>query len=254
MRHCVVALWLVGHVIVSTAEPALAAQRQLPGIQAGQSDSPPPVTLNGREPTLRQSRRTSKSAEPTSSEWARVRELDSGRLLQMSTTSTPRPEAVYFLFADDRSITGLNLKQRELSSEARRVLVDLAREHPQYFAQLQAGLTVESGDLRMGNGIVEVHGKSVLRLSQLIEVVPKENVFQIRAKSSIRGSAVTAAIGVAAGVGAELIAYVLLGDQRCDSNCGLKRALVIVGLPAAGGFLGYFSGHRTVDDVIYQAP
>ena len=56
---------------------------------------------------------------------------------------------------------------------------------------------------------------------------------------------------------ASLPVGLVLGFKQCGSSCDDEKFLIllsVIGLPIAGGVLGYYGGHHTVEAVIYRAP
>jgi len=192
------------------------------------------------------------AGEQASSDWSRVKALRPGTVMDVYTRAAPDRQARWFVHADDTGVMWLDLTIQGLSLDARRTLIDIAANHPDYYSRIQAGERFTTNDIRLGRDGLEVHGAPVLGLSQFLEVVTKEEVTGIRAKLRVRGSVGATLAGVGAGIGVTVLLYFLLADHKCGNSCGVEQ-LAILAPPAAGGVLGYFTGRRSVDTLIYQA-
>ena len=72
-----------------------------------------------------------------------------------------------------------------------------------------------------------------------------------------RESLIGAVIGAAGGLVLGYVSAVHLANKQCHGSCGDEKALMalsLVGLPIAGGLLGYHAGRQTTQEVIYREP
>jgi hypothetical protein len=85
----------------------------------------------------------------------------------------------------------------------------------------------------------------------------RQDIVAIRTPPRRHGSKIGAAIGAAGGFVLGGAAAVNLAYKQCNGSCSDEKALMalsLVGLPIAGGWLGYQANSRTTQDVIYRAP
>lgn len=89
-------------------------------------------------------------------------------------------------------------------------------------------------------------------------VVQRAQVRKVQQAAGRRGSIAGAIIGGAAGLGLAWLATVYLVNRECSGGCGGTALFVFaaaVGLPTAGGYLGYFgSGDKRKLTTIYVNP
>jgi hypothetical protein len=89
------------------------------------------------------------------------------------------------------------------------------------------------------------------------QAISRSDVAQIgtfKPRNSATGAVGGAVLGVRAG---SRIALNLGFNSRCQPSCGGVEALMLlsaIGIPVAGGLLGYHAFARSVEVVIYQAP
>jgi hypothetical protein len=94
-------------------------------------------------------------------------------------------------------------------------------------------------------------------LSDVLQRLPRQDVVAIKTAPRRHGSKIGAAIGAAGGFVLGYAAAVHLAYKQCNGSCSDEKAfmaLSLVGLPIAGGWLGYQASSRTTQDVIYRAP
>lgn len=83
----------------------------------------------------------------------------------------------------------------------------------------------------------------------------RQDIVAIKAPPRRHGSKIGAAIGAAGGFVLGYAAAVNLAYKQCNGSCSDEKALMalsLVGLPIAGGWLGYQAKSRTTEDVIYR--
>ena len=195
--------------------------------------------------------------ESTNADWSRVRKLESGTEI-MVTANSSQPGKRYVLSADDSGITVLNLAEATLPAATSKVLRDLASQNPAHFTDAQKGGTfrLDTNVRLMPDGVFVVEQK-VADLGQIVERIARPQIVEI--KGPVAHGSVGGAIGGAAGgflLGYPL-AINLAFNVRCQPSCGGVKAMIAlsaVGLPIAGGLLGYHAFSHKTEDVIYRAP
>jgi len=91
----------------------------------------------------------------------------------------------------------------------------------------------------------------------VLQRFPRQDIVTIKTPPRRHGSKIGAAIGAAGGFVLGYAAAVNLAYKQCNGSCSDEKALMavsLVGLPIAGGWLGYQANPRTTEDVIYRAP
>ena len=195
-------------------------------------------------------------AEPNSN-WSRASKLAPGTEIVV-TVRTSQPGKRYFVQADESELTVLNLSNPTLPAAATRVLRDIASNHREYFERAEKGGTFLLDNVRLVPDGVFVADRKVADLGQIIEAIARNDVVEIRGAGTTRGGSVAGAvIGAGGGFLLGAVLAVNLEFKQCGGSCNDERALQVlslVGLPIAGGVLGYHAfGHKT-QDVIYHAP
>jgi hypothetical protein len=97
----------------------------------------------------------------------------------------------------------------------------------------------------------------VPELSNVLQRLPRQDIVTVKTPPRRRGSVIGAAIGAAGGFVLGYAAAAHLAYKQCNGSCSEEKALMalsLVGLPIAGGWLGYQADSRTTQDVIYRAP
>jgi hypothetical protein len=91
----------------------------------------------------------------------------------------------------------------------------------------------------------------------VLQRFPRQDIVAIKTPPRRHGSKIGAAIGAAGGFVLGYAAAVNLAYKQCNGSCSDEKALMalsLVGLPIAGGWLGYQATSRTTEDVVYRAP
>ena len=94
-------------------------------------------------------------------------------------------------------------------------------------------------------------------LPDVLQRLPRQDIVAIKTPPRRHGSKIGAAIGAAGGFVLGYAAAVQLAYKQCNGSCSDEKALMalsLVGLPIAGGWLGYQANPRTTQEVIYRAP
>lgn len=196
--------------------------------------------------------------KPTDSDWARVRRLAPGTEVTVTVRGS-QPGTRHVVLANEYGLTVLNLTNPAVPPAAKSVLPDVASHHPEYFAAAQkGGRIVLDKNVRMGPEGVFVADRKVADLADLVERIERDDVLQVEGPTRARGSVAGAVIGAGGGFLLGSLAFVAQGlRDDCFGGCGASNALAVmalVGLPVAGGILGYRIFSHETRGVIYRAP
>lgn len=194
--------------------------------------------------------------EDRSTDWSRVTRLASGTTIVVEFRGGPAASRV-FVHADASELIVLDLADSRLPRAAQRVLQEMAANHPDYLVEVFSGLRFDRADVHVGPDGVFLAERKVAALSDVLERVPRKDVVVIKTPPRRRGSLIGAAIGAAGGFVLGYASAVRLAYKQCNGSCSDEQALMalsLVGLPIAGGWLGYQANSRTTEDVIYRAP
>jgi hypothetical protein len=106
--------------------------------------------------------------------------------------------------------------------------------------------------------IIELSSSLVLQLPTGRRELAEPDVSKVRRWTGRRGSPLGAVIGAAAGAVAGSLIALGVAFQQCGGSCSDEKFLMglsIIGIPVAGGFLGYYlpGGNRTLT-TIYDRP
>jgi hypothetical protein len=106
-----------------------------------------------------------------------------------------------------------------------------------------------------GDGVYEGNAK-VAEIAAVVERSPRADILRVALPPERRGSWLGALIGgVAGGVLGFGVALGIGMENQCGSSCADEEALMglsAVGLPIAGGWLGYHAITRTTQRVVYE--
>jgi hypothetical protein len=182
-----------------------------------------------------------------------VRKLTAGTEVVV-TVQGSQPSKRYVVQADDSDLTVLNLTDPTLPRAARRALLDMASNQPEYFKG-QKGAFVDK-EVRVGPDGVFVADRKVADLGQIVERIPRTDVSEIRSPVRTSGSVGSTVTGVAVGSGLGLVGFFSVFDCPGQGNCGawqLRRSSLLWA-PIVGGFSGYWATRHKTEHVIYRAP
>jgi hypothetical protein len=190
-------------------------------------------------------------------DWARVRNLAPGTEIVVAVTGSPAGVR-YVIVATDSDLTVLNATEQAVPPAARSVLRDVASEHPEYFAAAQQGSSfMLDNNVRLGPDGVFVANRKVADLGQVVERIVRSEVREIRSSMRPRGSVIGAVGGAAGGLLLGYLAAVNLAYKQCGDSCTDEKVLIglsLVGLPVAGGVVGYTAFRRQTSETVYRAP
>ena len=196
-------------------------------------------------------------ADAADANWSRVRKLAPGTAITLTIRSAPAARR-YLVSADESGIAVLNVADPTLPPAVRRVLLDTASNHSDYFAGAQnGGRFLLDNDVSLVSDGVFVAGQKVADLGLVVEKTARTDVVEVRGESARRHPAAWGAlIGAAIGAGVEGVSIGAgCGSDGCYGN--LLMAL-FAGIGAgAGAGIGAAIGasrHKTEDNVIYRAP
>lgn len=193
----------------------------------------------------------------TQADWYGVLRLVAGKPIVI-TERGRLPEPRRFLAADDAEIVVLNDRHPELSARTRRVLLDMAYERVDYARLFRGELFFVHENVRVAADGVFAGDRKIADTSEVIERIPRGDVLVVALPPKRHGSILGAVIGAGGGflIGFPLAVGIAMEDQ-CGRSCNdeeAKMALVGIGLPIAGGVLGYHVVSRTTQTIIYESP
>ena len=192
---------------------------------------------------------------PAVQNWPRVAGLTPGREIFVEALGD-RAATRIFVTADESELIVLDLAGPPLNSTVRRALREVASTHPEYFLQLSAGSRFVQDNVRLAPDGVFLEDRKVAEISDVVKQIPRPEIAAIMMPPQRRGSLVGAAIGAGGGFVLGYVSALHLAYKQCNGSCSDERALMglsLVGLPIAGGWLGYQGNPRTTQDVIYRA-
>jgi uncharacterized protein YqgC (DUF456 family) len=181
--------------------------------------------------------------------WARVERLEPGTEVTVVVRSSG-PSNYRAVFADRLRLVVLRFLNPKPPG---RVLQALKAIGPQWTAVLAGGITYTSGSVLVSRDGIFDHA---VKLADVVGV-PRDDVVEIRGTVR-RGSVVGAVLGASAGGVIGFFSAMSLAFKQCGGSCDDEKALMalsLVGLPIAGGLLGYYvggSGGRL--ETVYRAP
>jgi hypothetical protein len=147
--------------------------------------------------------------------------------------------------ADEFALIVLNLAHPALPPESRRVLRDMASQHPEYFAAVQKSGTFGQDDIRIGRDGLFVANSRIADLEEVVERITRNDVSEIRGPVIARGSVLGAVLG--GWLGFAVGAVPALGGTP-------EAWLVLTGSVSIGAYLGHrWSSHET-EGLVYRAP
>jgi hypothetical protein len=199
------------------------------------------------------------SAQPGSyssaslSNWSRVRTIVPGTRISVGVAGPDEVEQ-YFLDATDEAITLLDLTNRDLPRDARRVVIRVAAIHPGLFTATK-WTEVTDGQIRVNQDGVFIKGRRVTALDDIVKTIDRGDVGEIsrlrRAPPSrprdisvppeVVAGSVLAASGVAAAC-----------NQRCDGHGGFILMLAALFGPATAWRI--IRDHERIPELVYRAP
>jgi hypothetical protein len=188
-------------------------------------------------------------------DWRAVMKLAPGAEIVVSRRGGPA-QTRRFLAADDAGLVLLDERQPNLSASARRALLAMAREHIDYNRLFRGELFFVLEGVRVAaDGVYEGNSR-VAEITEVVERSLRGDILRVALPPERRGSWLGALIG---GVGGGVLGVgVALGigmENQCGSSCADEEALMglsAVGLPLAGGWLGYHAITRTTQRVVYE--
>ena len=185
--------------------------------------------------------------------WWRVVATMPGTELRV-TGRDGRVRAGRFATADDAELVIVHLSGAPIPFAVRRPLENAVSAHPDYLVKAQRGQSFPlSLNVRLTPDGVFVFDERVIGLDQLVEAIARAEVENITSSSRTGGSVPWAIGGAALGAALGTVSTVPLAYSTC--GCALPLiGLSLVGLPVAGGMLGYQHGRHDVQRIIYRAP
>jgi hypothetical protein len=238
-----------------SAFPLVAEERPASSVLGSQSAAGPIRAAAMREAVRLAADQPS---EPFASTWSRVRELAAGTEISVTGRAGTAGRRA-FVAADGSGLTVLSLGDPPIPSRARRLLIDLASNHPEFLVGAKTGGTFLLDDnVRLTPDGLFMAGRRVVDLG-MVETIARSDVAEITRCATVnRGPAAGAAVaGALGGFLAGFYQALRLAMSPCYDSCttnGLLGTLSLVGLPIAGGWLGYHAVAHKAEAVIYRAP
>jgi hypothetical protein len=141
----------------------------------------------------------------------------------------------------------LDLSDEAMSGRAARALSQMAKDHPESFVDMALGGGMQRDNVRIGRGGVFVDDRQVAAFNQVVEVIARGAVIEIRGPVIARGSLFGAVLGAWLGFSVGVVPG--LGG----ASVGVAWS-ALVGASTAGGFLGSrWTSHHT-EGLVYRAP
>jgi len=188
--------------------------------------------------------------------WRRVSGLAPGREILFEGRGGPAALRV-FVKADESELIVLDLAGPPLDPKVRRVLREIASTHPEYFLRVFAGLRFVQDNVRLAPDGLFLADRKVAEISDVVKRIPRPEIVVSTTPPQRRGSLIGTAIGAGGGFVLGFVSALHLAYKQCNGSCSDEKALMglsLVGLPIAGGMLGYRANPRTTQDVIYRVP
>ena len=236
--------------LLSTLVPVLCGAM----MATGNTQAPAPGPL--RQAIAREAARRvldPPNAPAPQSDWARVTAL-LGTEVTIETAGGP-PATRTIVAADDARLTTLNLTSPVFPAKARRALLRMAGRFPPQIAAMTGTVDLEDESVLLTPDGLFVDGRKVADLREVVETVDRKDVREIaihRRRGSIAGAVLGAGAGFALGMGASI----RLAFKQCGSSCADEKFLIglsLIGLPVAGGILGYRAGGiHDVRTIVYR--
>jgi hypothetical protein len=187
-------------------------------------------------------------------DWARVRKVTAGTeiLVELRDGAASR----YFVLADDTELVVLDLANAHLTRKVRHALLEMASRHPEKLLGVFAGYRYVYDDVRLAPDGLFQENRKIAEVHEIVERIPQSDIVSILKPPQRRGSWIGMAVGAGLGllVGKELATR--FAFKQCGGGCGDEGFLVvasIIGLPVAGGALGYQARVQTTQEVLYRA-
>jgi hypothetical protein len=189
--------------------------------------------------------------------WFRVVRLAPGTQIVI-TRRAQLPEPRRFLVADDAELVVLNADYPGLPRNVRRVLLQMASERVDYARLFRGELFFNDHKVHVAADGVFAGNQKIVETAEVIVRIRRADVLVVAEPPKKRGTALGAIIGGAGGflIGFGL-AVAIATENQCGASCNDEEALMalsVVGIPIAGGVLGYHAVSRTTQSVIYEAP
>jgi hypothetical protein len=168
--------------------------------------------------------------------------------VEISLTVKGSPEVTrLFVMANESVLVAVNLTAPTLPAVAARVLREMAARHPDYLVAAQNAGAFRQANVQVGRDGVFVADRKVADFNQVIEIVAKVDVSEIRGPVVARGSVAGAVLGGWLGFAVGVVPA--LGGASKGAAW-----LLLSSSTALGGSLGFrWSSHET-DGIVYLAP
>ncbi len=192
----------------------------------------------------RQLRITSGAAPPEAADWSRVRALPPATPVWVTVRGS-EPCAYWMVQSDAASLIVLNLAEQVVPTPAARVLLTMAKDHPDWFASRSQGGAFERERVRIGRDGLFVADRHVAEFAHIVQSITRDTIIEIRGPVVARGSVLGAVVGAWAGFSIGVVPG--LGGAP-----GGAAWSALIGSTVGGGVLGsHWSSHRT-DGLVYR--
>ncbi len=234
----------IGLIVALIGHPALAASLDPP-------DPSGPIARSVRTEAARLA--TAPAADPVSTGWHAVREIEPGTSIEITTPTGLVTRT--FVAADDSSMTVLRLALPGLSEQSKKRLTRLAAEHPTLVVNAAAGMSQKTATVSLENGGAIVDGVRVAELTELIENVRAGDVVLV-SRTIRRGSGAAAAFGAIGGLylGSLLAGLAINANCSHSSSCGWTGVMsfaAVIGVPILTGYGSWRASSRVIHEVVY---
>ena len=240
-------IWALALVLLVAWPPNVAfAQRT-------EFTAPGPIALAAAREGARFALQQAQKPAPDAS-WRRVQRLAALTTVTL-TIRDAKPALRTFVGATDDQLLVLNLAHPAITAAVWSVLREMAARGPADFLMIQSGSTFSSHGVRIGRDGVFQDGAKLAELDAIVELHARDDVRLMTKSKRNRMAAVGAAAGTAVGLVAGVYLAVGLAFSQCGKSCADEKigiGLALVGLPAAGGVLGYLATKRDLTEVIYR--
>jgi hypothetical protein len=229
-------------------------------VAAGQSTASPPrgpisraITPEALRIAIRAVPEPRKIREQASPGWSKVRRLKPGTEIIVTVAGEAPPLTGHAVRIDDTGLTVLYLRHPGLTLDARRELLAVASDHPERLSHDRPH--VVGTHVRVAPDGVFLADQRIADPGQIVRRIARDDVRTIvrpvRRRGSKWGAVAGAAVGGFLGFGAALS----FGLRQCGESCKDEERWMVaslIGLPVAGGLLGYHGLARREAETIYR--
>jgi hypothetical protein len=173
------------------------------------------------------------------------------------TTDGTAPFDRQFVSADDDELVAFNAAALTGSAAAQQAFADVVETRPELVTQARHhAIGFELNGIQVLKGGVTFKGQPIGSLEQLVELIPRQEIVEVRRVAHKR-SAVGAGVGAAAAVAAvefvmlPALAHVGLPCEECSNGAFVVGMALLVAPPVAAGIWTARANAETVSEVLY---